>query len=293
MADRVSRRALIASAGLGAGGVALALALGSRERPQARLASRIEARRRDGALPLDDPGSDEWLAADPVLVPLLAQRIAQPFLAEVAVETVEIEALHNGEEIGFRVSWDDPEADEVDGLAQFRDALAVQLPAAAGEAPPPIMMGGPGLPVHILQWRATWERDVGDRVEVEDVYPDAVHDVVPDDILPPEVARLYYPGREVGNPLSERTRTTTVEEIVAEGFGSVTALTEQRARGRGVHADGRWRVVLGFPMTRGSAGEPLEPGSVWPVSFAVWRGDAGNRGGRKQYADWIELEVTA
>jgi DMSO reductase family type II enzyme heme b subunit len=81
--------------------------------------------------------------------------------------------------------------------------------------------------------------------------------------------------------------------MVAEGFGTVTVLPEQHARGRGVHDGGRWQVSLGFPMARGVSGVAMEVGSRWPVAFAVWLGNAGNRGARKQFADWIDLELEA
>jgi hypothetical protein len=290
---RVSRRALIAAAGLTAGGVIAAAVIGSRERPQAKLSDRVTAKRVDGEVPLREPGDERWIQAQPVLVQLTPQQIALPRLPELAVETLEVDALHNGEVLALRIAWEDGVVDDVDGLAMFRDAVAVQFPMAAGAAPPPITMGAPGAPVHVLQWRATWERDIGDRAEVEDVYPFAVHDVPPDDILPEDVAVLYYPGRAVGNPLSELRRTTSIEEMVAEGFGTVTVLPEQRARGRGVHDGTRWHVSLGFPMARGVSGAPIEAGTRWPVSFAVWLGDKGNRGARKQFADWIDLELEA
>jgi hypothetical protein len=290
---RVSRRALIAAAGLTAGGVVAAAVLGSRKRPEAELSNRVTAKRIEGEVPLRNPEDERWIQAEPVLVQLVPQQIALPRLPELAVETLEVDALHNGQVLAVRVTWDDAVVDDVDGLATFRDAVAVQFPTAAGEGPPPITMGSPGAPVHILQWRATWERDIGDRAEVEDVYPFAVHDVPPDDILPEDVAVLYYPGRAAGNPLSELHRTTSIEEMVAEGFGTVTVLPEQQARGRGVHDGARWRVSLGFPMARGVSGAPIEPGSRWPVSFAVWVGDKGNRGARKQFADWIDLELEA
>jgi hypothetical protein len=37
----------------------------------------------------------------------------------------------------------------------------------------------------------------------------------------------------------------------------------------------------------------VEPGSTWPVAFAIWLGSKANRAGRKQYANWLSLELEA
>jgi hypothetical protein len=158
-------------------------------------------------------------------------------------------------------------------------------------------MGAPGFPVHILQWRATWDHDIalGGKTGVDHIYPEVIHDVMPDDVLPPQTAQLYWVGREAGNPLSQVNRTSPVEEVVAEGFGSVTHLPQQTAEGRGVNEDGRWRVAMGIPAARTGVGAPLAPGSSWPIAFAVWLGSEENRGGRKHFANWqtLVLEATA
>jgi hypothetical protein len=293
MADKVSRRALIAAAGAAGAGVAIAATIGVlNRRPEAKASGRIVASRRDGALPLEDPLDDAWLDAAPVLVPLLPQQVVQPFLTEAGVDELSVEALHNGTELGLRLSWNDPDVDDLDGIYVFHDAVAVQLPANAGP-PPPIMMGGPGAPVHILQWRASWQRDLAGRTGVEDLFPNVVRDETPDRVLPGGVAQLFYVGRVVGNPLSVEQRTTSIEEVVAEGFGTATTLSVQRALGGGVHGDGGWSATLGFPLERAPAGETLEPGSVWPIAFAVWLGSAKNRDSRKHYANWLELELEA
>jgi hypothetical protein len=156
-------------------------------------------------------------------------------------------------------------------------------------------MGAPGSPVHILQWRATWQRDIdsGGNTGVDQIYPAVVHDVMPDDVLPPNTAQLYWVGREAGNPLSQNVRSTPVEEVVAEGFGSVTHLASQTAVGHGLNEDGRWRVVIAIPSARTGVGEPLAPGTTWPIAFAVWLGSEENRGGRKHIANWQTLVLEA
>jgi hypothetical protein len=291
VAGLTTRRAFVIAASAGAAGAALAATIGRHERPKPRLATRLAAARYDGDVPSDDPGSDAWYTTEPILVRLQPQQIATPFLQEAAIDQLTVEALHNGEEIAFRLGWKDESADDLPGIASFQDAVALQLPILAGVTPPAITMGGAGAPVHILQWRASWQRDLRRRTSVEDLYPHLVRDVTADDVLGAAGALPYYPGRAVRNPLSAETRTTPVEEIVAEGFGSVTTLAEQRARGAGVHEDGSWSVTIGLPLDRGESFARLEPGSSWPVAFALWLGSQGNRGARKHFADWVECRL--
>ncbi len=282
--------------GLVAGGaavVAVAEAVGDKQTPVP--GAPIVATYVDGELPAEDPGSGAWGDAEPTLVPLVAQQIAQPYLEEARVHELDARALHNGVEVALLLEWEDERIDDLDGIRRYHDAVAVQLPVTSGSTPPALTMGAPGVPVHILQWRATWQRDLdsGGNTGVDQIYPEVVHDIMPDDILPPEVAQLYWVGREAGNPLSQNIRSTPVEEVVAEGFGSVTHLPNQSARGHGVNEDGRWRVVVAIPSARAGVGEALAPGTSWPVSFAVWLGSEENRGARKQIGDWQTLVLEA
>ena len=281
-----------AAGGLVAGGaavVALANAVGDKQTPIE--GAPIVAKYVEGDLPAMNPRSNAWDDAEAALVPLVAQQIAQPFLEEARVHGLDVRALHNGIEVALLLEWNDDLVDDLDGIRRYHDAVAVQLPVTGGATPPALTMGAPGTPVHILQWRATWQRDIdsGGKTGVDQIYPEVVHDVMPDDVLPPETAQLYWVGREAGNPLSQNVRSTPVEEVVAEGFGSATHLPNQSARGHGLNEDGRWHVVVAVPSARAGVGEALAPGTSWPVSFAVWLGSEENRGARKQIANWQTL----
>lgn len=290
---RISRKALIAAAGAAAAGVAAAAVLGSRARPEATASGQIVAKRVDGDLPATDPTSSLWNDTAPTLVAVSPQQVVPPFLDEAGVADLVVDALHDDERLALRLTWSDPQRDDLDGIALFRDAVAVQIPQTA-TGNPPITMGAPGNPVHLLQWRATWQRDIERNHQTTEIlYPHVVRDETPEEVLSPDVAALFYVGRVVGNPLSAIERPSPVEEIVAEGFGSATALEEQRAVGYGVHDGKGWSVVIGIPLERGIAGETLSPGSTWPVAFAIWLGDMQNRGGRKHFADWVTLELEA
>lgn len=243
-------------------------------------------------VPADDPLADAWGSAAELVVPLRAQQLVPPRLDYAGVADLRARALHDGTTVALRLQWDDPTLDDLDGIDGFHDAVAVMLPAVS-RGKPAITMGAKGAPVHILQWRATWERDLAGKTGVDQIYPRVIHDVMPDDVLPPETAALYWVGRKAGNPLSQSERTTSVEQIVAEGFGTTTHLPRDDARGKGVHDGARWTVALGFPAAREGIGAPLEPGSRWQVAFAVWLGDQANRGGRKHYADWAPFTLAA
>jgi hypothetical protein len=244
----------------------------------------------DGELPTQDPGSALWGDARETPVTLLAQRVAPPYLDAATVSDLRARALHNGRAVAFRLAWDDDTVDDLDSVDRYHDAVAIMLPATPGPEPP-ITMGSPGRPVHILQWRATWQRDLAGKSGVDQIFPRVEHDVMPDDVLPPATAALYWVGRAAGNPLSQSARTTPVEQIVAEGFGTTTHVPDDSADGRGVHDGAGWTVSIGLPAARTEIGAALEAGRQWQIAFAVWLGDQGNRGGRKHYANWIPFEL--
>jgi hypothetical protein len=303
MSTRITRKdALVyggaAAGGLVVGGAAVAGITVAVEQSKARAPLEgvpIVARDVDGELPVDDPGAGAWRDTRANLVPLVPQQVVQPFLERAGVTELEVRALSNAVEVALLLEWADDSIDDLDGIRRYHDAVAVQLPVRAGAETPPLTMGAPGNAVHILQWRATWQRDIDSegRTGVDQIYPNVTHDVMPDDILPPEAANLYWVGREAGNPLSKSIRSTPVEEVVAEGFGTVTHLPNQTARGHGRNDDGRWRVIVAVPSARPNVGEALSPGTSWPVSFAVWLGSDENRGGRKHISGWLPFEIEA
>jgi hypothetical protein len=293
MAEGMTRRDALVAAGavgaVGAGAVGVAGVLGaftSEAPPDTALVAAYVP----DVLPQDDPGSAMWSEAAETVVPLVPQRLAPPYLEYAGVAELRAWALHNGTDVAFRLTWADDSVDDLDGVRRYHDAVAVMLPTTPGD-PPPITMGEPGKPVHILQWRATWQRDLAGKSGVDQIYPRVVHDVMPDDVLPPETAELYWVGRAAGNPLSQVERTTPIEQMVAEGFGTTTHLPQVTAQGRGVHDDSSWSVTIGFPTARDAIGAELEPAQQWFVAFAVWLGDQENRGGRKHYATWIPFSL--
>jgi len=288
----VTRRALI----VGAAGVGTAVLIArdmAQDGGDPALGDALVGRRVD-EVPVGEPRDGAWDHEGQTLLALAPQQIATPKLAEQTVADVRVAALHDGTTLGLRLSWEQRTPSELSGVARFNDAVAVMLPAA-GPATPAITMGDAKAPAHIMQWRASWQRDVDLQASqgVEAQFPNVIRDLDPDDVLPPEVAVLWSPARAVGNAMAAPSRTTPVEELVAEGFGSTTSLAEQTATGRGVHEDGRWWVTIALPLARHSGLGALEPGGTWPLAVAVWAGDGDNRGGRKHYSPFAGMQLEA
>lgn len=275
-----------AATGIGIG--VLAQEYGPKE-PASTEQPTVAAARIDGQIPLA-ADADAWKDRDPVTLPVLPQQLASPTLAEATLDEITVAALCSDREIGVLVRFTCPGPQDLPGLATFGDAVAMQMPLR-GEAEPPISMGGIGKPVHLVRWTSVWQRDVDrGRTEVETIYPNVVRDVSPEAVLPPETAKLYSPGRAVGNPLS-LDRRWPVEEVFAEGFGSITPMPRQRARGQGRHYGGRWNVVITAPLDRAPAGDSLAGRAAVPLAFALWIGADGNRGSRKHYTGWVRCTL--
>lgn len=286
--EGISRRGFIGlSAGVVAatvGAGAVAVSIMSEETKTDRLISHFAQE----SVPASDPEDDRWQDIPAFDVVLAPQQMATPMLPALSVPTLQVRSMNDGAQIAFLLEWEDPERDDIDAMARFHDAVAVELPTTT--EPTASSMGQSGSPVHILQWRASWQADMDrGRQTVEDAFPNMYPGLRPEALMGQEKAAVYYPGVYVGNPQSSRNRTQPVEELTAIGFGSLADMDEQRAVGKGVYTGAGWKVALGTSMLGGKdrfAGAPKTQ-----VAFAAWSGSKENRGARKQWADWTDLRI--
>lgn len=281
----LSRRALLAAGAAAGAGVVGYLAT-----RQDRATELVAHWRSEGAP--EAPADRAWSAFAPFEVALLPQKLVEPMQDEATVARVLLRVIHDGRRIAFHLEWHDDRPDALEAMGRFRDAVAVQLPVGAEGEPPPVTMGGRGAPVHILHWKASWQADVDTGQKgVKDAFPNAFNDVYPEAVLGEAAARAFYPALAVGNPMARRDKTSSVEELVAEGFGTLTTHEQQRATGKAEHREGRWRVVIATPMTGGPNLATVAPGRTIPVALAAWDGGRADRGGRKQWSAWHPMRV--
>jgi len=258
-----------------------------------------------GPLPID-PEDKTWEKAKPVDILMEAQRSIRPGRTEPIAQKIKVSSLNNGSEIAFRLEWSDPTMDGMVNMSdKFSDACAIQFPMKSGVTAPSFMMGEEGKPVHIIHWKAAWEKDVVEGYQdVEQAYPNYNVDGYPlvktvenKAHYPlkelPKEARVFMAGIAAGNPLSDFERKVPVEELNAEGFRTLTTQVKNDAMAKGVWKDSRWMVVIKRKLNSGDPNDSVLKKGQNLFSIAIWDGGSGDTGGRKSYsaAGWLNLKI--
>ena len=241
-----------------------------------------------------DPGDAVWQTAPEHVATLLLQDLVEPRLMKPSTTVVRVRALANASEIAFRLEWADGQINDLPGAGRFPDACAVQVPQEAAVNTPDPQMGQPERPVEIAYWRADWQATVNGRDDtIQALYPNATVDHYPFDARPLEpgsdtqrqMARRYAPADAAGNRRGG-LRQSAVEDLVAEGPGTLSPAPSTTSRARGVRTPAGWAVVISRRMPDG-----LAPRARTVVAFAVWEGAAKESGSRKMRTGWVGLSI--
>jgi DMSO reductase family type II enzyme heme b subunit len=235
-----------------------------------------------------------WKDAPVYTAVLLAQDMVEPRLIQASTDKVEVRALTDGQRIAFRLEWNDATKNDLPGLGTFSDACAVQLPLTTGPDVPAPQMGESQRPVEITYWRAYWQSTVDGRADtVKALFPNATVDHYPFEAAPLEkdaeaqqaMAKRYAPARALGNDMAG-PRDRPVQDLIAEGPGTIRPAEKQQSDGRGVRTDKGWSVVVSRPLPQG-----LAAGSRTQVAVAVWQGAQQEGGSRKMRSLWTPLLI--
>ncbi len=189
----------------------------------------LRAQKIEGVLP-SEPDDAKWSSATEYTIPLVSPFAVAPSSAELTRSEISVRILHNGREFALLVvSADGTKNDDLSAAGHFGDAIAVGFPTDYGEdVPLPyIGMGNVGRPVNIWQWKAAWQTDIDSGYRgVTEAYPNRIPRAGPIN---------YVAGEAAGSPLSQTLRTSPVENLVAEGFGTLTSTPSPKLVGRGVY----------------------------------------------------------
>jgi DMSO reductase family type II enzyme heme b subunit len=233
--------------------------LSPEEEPEVR--DVIRAALVDGALPssLDD---EAWAAAERSYIPLVGQIIVEPRWFAPTVDGVWVEALHDGEEVVLRLTWNDPSespdprwadwqalvashvepAPDAEGSAP--DALAIQFPATLPDGRElPFFLGGDGRePVYLWRWQS--DRD-------------------------------------------------GIEEALGRGLDQVEALPAVEAApvASAAFDRGQWRLMVRRALVSGDPERrtTMADGTAIPIAFFARDGSNGETGTRGSVSSWYYL----
>lgn len=258
-----------------------------------------------GPLPLD-PLDKAWKRTEAAIVYMHPQNSIRPGISEATVGSVKISSLNNGEEIAFKIQWHDwTKDDQLNMSDKFSDAVAIQFPVKIKSFAPSYIMGEDEKMVHIIHWKAAWEKDIKEGYQdVEHAYPNYQVDFYPG-VKTREEGKSYYPvsefseeakvflaGIQAGNSLSDFNRKRPVEELYAEGFRTLTTKPDITAKARGVWTGSGWTVVIARPMNTKIDGDSLLTRGSNFFAIAIWDGGSGNVGARKNHSgSWLTLKI--
>ncbi len=278
------------------------------EKPIEGFSQEIIAIRVSDTIPLTNPDAKVWQEAPAVLIELKPQNMIPPIIQDAVIKQLTVRAIYNDDYFGMLLEWEDPTKDDIINVDKFTDQVAIQFPITP-ENPGSFMMGNKGAPVHIIHWKAIWQRDIEQGyLDIQDLYPNMWVDLyyfkkqpiysefTEEGVKMPRVEEFspeqndYNPAIKMRNPVSLIERQIPVEEAFAEGFGTFTTQLHQDAFAWGKYEDGRWRVIFVRPMVSPDSRDAPLPAETM-VAFAVWDGSANQVGGRKQYTPWIPLKL--
>ena len=254
--------------------------------------------RATGSLPADDPFDPAWEEAPPLDVVMSGQTAVIPRQLVPSVASVRVRAMVDDTRLAVLLEWDDATLDDsVLGVDTFADAAAVQLALGSGTS---VCMGQQGGGLNIWHCKADWAADLaaGGRLGLEDVHPGMPDDVeIPTDDTGGLGPDGFLTAQDVGNLRAAATIVSSVEDLDAIGFGSLTSQPPeaQNVHGASEHRDGIWRVVMSRDLTVEDPNDAvLSPGgTAGVVAFAVWDGSRGDRNGQKSVSTWLSLALPA
>ncbi|MEK6635032.1 MAG: ethylbenzene dehydrogenase-related protein [Planctomycetota bacterium] len=238
---------------------------------------------------------DAFNNAKEVKITLQKQDKAFPY-GGGSISSVNIKAIHDGITICFQILWKDPiKNSRAIAVQEFGDAVALMFPLGVMDVTPEEhfspRMGDREKPTNIWHWKADWEVDLlagGEMKDIEKRYPNMQDDFYSNPYIQDYCQELMMSaehmsgGIAANNLLSVSWRGRTVEDLNAEGFGTLTTQDQQDVNGFSKYKDGVWTVIMyRLLITKDHDDIQFVPGGKTYFNIAVWDGGKKDRNGQK------------
>lgn len=232
----------------------------------------MRAVRIDGTLPAN-PEDPAWEKVPAYFYPVGGQILEAPKAHFTTVDSLWVQAVHNGEEIAFRFRWDDPTFDPI-----------LKKTAEVNESPPP------PLPPHLRMDPSAMPPPP--EPEPQKI-PDAFAIQFP--VAPDAPALPYFLNGDAERPVTLwkwQSHPNQVTQWTGRGLKRISPRkgSSQNVSGDVVFRYGRYKLVMKRKLNTGDAQDtPFRPGGEVPIAFNIWDGNEGETGTQKAISSWYRL----
>lgn len=213
------------------------------------------------------PTDKAWNQVKAVTIPLMRQDFVAP-RGGGSVKDLQVASIYTDGEILIKLTWEDKTKNsQFSPTEKYSDACAVEFPVNDKQMPS-FALGEKGNPVNAWLWRAIVE----EKEKID--YPPAYSD--------------FYRSGSIDTVI--KNEQPTAENLVAEGFGTVTSLEVQDVQAQGIWKNGQWVVVMKRRLDSAS-GAAFKKDMIIPIAFAIWDGANAERDGIKSISPWHLLKI--
>ena len=222
---------------------------------------------------------EAWKSAPSYFIPLGGQILEADKTFYPTVDNVWIQAIHNGNEIAFKLRWDDPTFDPI-----------LKTTAKVQESPPP------PLPAQ-FQMEQTEETEKPAEEPKAQKYSDAIAIQFPagtsiEDALP------YFLNGDKDHPVNLWKWVSGFNKVVelhALGLQrhSEHSPTSQLVSSKAIFKYGQYQLVMKRKLATPDKNKDvqLETGSTTPIAINAWDGNVNETGTQKAISSWFQITL--